>query len=155
MARAGEELFNPLSGEWIVFRLTAEETGGELLEMESRWTLPGRRAPAHVHPGMQERWQILAGTAGFRVGDVERTAAAGAAVIAPAGVAHVAWNAGEAPVRLLIQMRPALRWEAFVERLFVLARDAHAAGLRAPDAASVGELLLEFPHEIALEPAGG
>jgi quercetin dioxygenase-like cupin family protein len=150
MARAGEELLNPLTGERISFRRTARETGGELLELESHWTLAGHRAPAHVHPEMQERWQILAGTAGFRIEGVERTAAAGEVVVAPAGAAHVAWNAGPEPVHVLIQMRPALRWEAFVERLFELAGEAHAAGDRAPDPASLWELLSEFPREIAL-----
>jgi mannose-6-phosphate isomerase-like protein (cupin superfamily) len=152
MARAGEDLLNPLTGERISFRRKARETGGELLELESHWTLAGHRAPAHVHPEMQERWQILAGTAGFRIEGVERTAAAGEVVVAPAGAPHVAWNAGREPVHVLIQMRPALRWETFVERLFELAREAHAPGGRAPDPASLRQLLSEFPREIALVP---
>jgi hypothetical protein len=33
-----DELFNPLTGERIVFRKTAAETGGVLLEMDDFWT---------------------------------------------------------------------------------------------------------------------
>src|SRR3712207_8985639 len=38
-------------------------------------------------------------------------------VVAPPGVPHEAWNPTDGPVRLRIEMRPALRWRAFVERL--------------------------------------
>jgi len=152
MARAGDELFNPLTGERIVFLKTAADTGGSLLEMDDFWTRPGHRAPEHVHPEIEERWQVLAGTAGFRVGGVERTAGPGETVVAPAGVAHLAWNAAPEPVHVRIQMRPALGWEHFVERLFALAR-AHGEPERgAPDPAEMLELLRQFPREIALAP---
>ncbi len=150
MVRAGDELVNPLTGERIVFRRTAAETGGTLLEMDDFWTQPGVRAPAHVHPEMQESWEIVAGTACFRIAGEERTAGPGAVLVADPGVPHQAWNAGEEPVHVRIQMCPALRWETFVERLFALARDAHSDGRQAPDPQLALELLREFPHEIAL-----
>ncbi len=50
MARAGDELVNPITGERIVFRKTAADTDGTLLEMDDFWTQPGHRAPEHVHP---------------------------------------------------------------------------------------------------------
>jgi hypothetical protein len=74
MASAGDELVNPITGERIVFRRTAAETDGRLLEMEAFWTRPGRRAAEHVHPEMQERWDVIAGTPSFRIDDVEWTA---------------------------------------------------------------------------------
>jgi quercetin dioxygenase-like cupin family protein len=107
MVRAGDELVNPITGERIVFRKTAADTGGTLLEMDAFWTRPGHRAPEHGHPGMQERWEILAGTACFRIGGVERTAGPGEVVVAPVGVRHLAWNPTEEPVHLRIQMSPA------------------------------------------------
>jgi mannose-6-phosphate isomerase-like protein (cupin superfamily) len=155
MARAGDELVNPLTGERIVFRRTAAETAGRLLEMDDFWTRPGHRAPEHVHPQMQERWEILAGNAAFRIGGVERIARPGQVVVATAGVPHLAWNPIEEPVVLRIQMSPALGWEAFIERLFALACAEHAAPPAVPDPAPVLELLSEFPREIALAPAHG
>jgi quercetin dioxygenase-like cupin family protein len=153
MARAGDELLNPLTGERVVFLRTSAETGGELLEMDDFWERPGRRAAEHMHPGMQERWQVIAGTARFRIDAVERTAGPGTVVVAPAGIPHLAWNPGEGAVQLRIQMRPALRWEHFLERLFALINDACARGLDGPDRASLGELMREFPREIAAVPA--
>jgi quercetin dioxygenase-like cupin family protein len=152
MASAGDELVNPITGERIVFRRTAAATDGGLLEMEAFWTRPGRRAAEHVHPEMQERWDVIAGTASVRVDGVEWTAGPGETIVAEPGVPHLAWNPTAKPVHLRIQMRPALDWETFVERLFALASDAHRREQKAPDPALMVELMREFPREIALVP---
>ncbi|HTU77285.1 MAG TPA: cupin domain-containing protein [Solirubrobacteraceae bacterium] len=102
----------------------------------------GARQPA-------ERWQVIAGTAAFRIAGRERTARSGETVTAPAGVPHQAWNPTDQPVHVRIQMRPALGWEQFVRRLFALAAEAHASRHDAPDPRSLLELLREFPREIA------
>jgi mannose-6-phosphate isomerase-like protein (cupin superfamily) len=149
MACAGEELVNPATGERIVFLRTSAQTAGELLEMDDYWMRSGQRAPAHVHPAIQERWQVIAGTAAFWIAGRERTARSGETVTAPAGVPHQAWNPTDQPVHVRIQMRPALGWEQFVRRLFALAAEAHASGHDAPDPRSLLELLREFPREIA------
>jgi quercetin dioxygenase-like cupin family protein len=150
MARAGDELVNPITGERIVFRKTAADTEGTLLEMDDFWTQPGHRAPAHIHPEMQERWEIVAGTACFRIAGDERIAGPGEIVVAAPGVAHQAWNPTVEPVHVRIQMRPALRWETFVERLFALASDSPRSERGTPDPVLMLELLREFPREIAL-----
>ena len=111
---ASDSIENPATGEHIAF---VSETPG-LLVMESVWTRPGHRAGEHVHPGMEERWEVLEGAVVFRIGGEETACGPGESVVAPAGVRHLAWNAGEGPVRLRIEMRPALRWREFVERLF-------------------------------------
>jgi mannose-6-phosphate isomerase-like protein (cupin superfamily) len=107
-------IVNPATGEEITF---LSETP-ELLVMESVWTRPGHRAAGHAHPGMEERWEVLEGTAAFRIGGGETVCGPGDSVVAPPGVPHLAWNPGEERVRLRIEMRPALRWREFVERLF-------------------------------------
>lgn len=156
MACAGDELFNPLTGERIVFRVTEAETDGALLEMDDYWTRPGHRAPEHAHPEMQERWEVIAGTACFRIGGIERTAGPGEVVVAPVGVPHLAWNPTEEPVHLRIQMSPALEWERFVKRLFTLAINAHQHGQETPDPSHTVELLREFRREITMtSPNGG
>src|SRR3954469_25021115 len=118
MAEAGQTVVNAATGERVTFVKTAADTGGELLEMELVWPRPGQRAPAHVHPEMEERYEVLEGTAAFRVGGKEQTAGPGDVVTAPPGTSHLAWNPTEGEVRLKVQFRPALRWEEFVVRLF-------------------------------------
>jgi mannose-6-phosphate isomerase-like protein (cupin superfamily) len=132
-----DSIVNPLTGERIAFLRTAAETGGELLEMENVWTRAGHRTARHVHPGIEETWEVISGRAGFRIGDQELEAGPGEAVTAPPGTPHHAWNLSGAETRLRITMRPALRWEEFVVRLFA-------------DPERGLELIREFPEEIAL-----
>jgi mannose-6-phosphate isomerase-like protein (cupin superfamily) len=143
MARAGQTVENPATGERVTFLKTAAETHGELLELELVWPRPGRRAPAHVHPEMEERYEVLEGTAAFRIGDhPEQTAGPGETVTVPPKTTHEAWNPTDQPVRLKVEFRPALRWEEFVVRLF--------AGNE-----PIPHLMREFAKEIAPPPAGG
>jgi quercetin dioxygenase-like cupin family protein len=153
MARTGDELVNPASGERIVFLQTAADTEGQLLEMDDFWTRPGHRTTEHIHPEMQERWEVITSSVCFRIAGVERIAGPGEVVTAPAGVPHMAWNPDTAPVHLRIQMRPALRWEQFIERLFALARDGHTDERGMPDPTLITELLCAFPREIAPAPS--
>jgi quercetin dioxygenase-like cupin family protein len=119
-------------------RVTFESETPELLSMLVEWPRPGRRAAEHIHPGMTETWHVIEGTAGFRVDGVEVQGGPGTSVVAPAGRRHLAWNAGDDPVRLRIEMRPALRWREFTTRFF---------GGEDPVA-----LLAEFADEIVLPP---
>jgi mannose-6-phosphate isomerase-like protein (cupin superfamily) len=132
MAHAGQTIENPHSGERITFVSITDE----LLVMDDLWPHAGHRAVEHLHPEMEERWTVIAGRAAFRIGADELELGAGEWVTAPAGVPHLAWNPTEEPVRLRIEMRPALRWAEFTERLF---------GGEPP-----AELLREFSREIAL-----
>jgi quercetin dioxygenase-like cupin family protein len=148
--RAGDEITNPLTGERIVFRVSASESDGRLLELDSFWRGPGHRVAEHIHPGMQESWKVISGTASFRIAGAARSAGPGEVVIAEPGVAHRAWNPGQGLVGVRIQMRPALRWEDFIERLFGIAQSAHAEGLSVPRPAALAELMSEFRAEIKL-----
>lgn len=132
---------NAATGERIVFLRGAAESGGELLEMEDSWPAPDHRTPEHIHPEMEERWRVLSGRVGFRIGGEELLAGPGEEVVAPPGTPHTAWNAGAEPVRLRIQMRPPLRWQEFVERLFALAGPE-------PGGDSLEALLAEFRREV-------
>jgi quercetin dioxygenase-like cupin family protein len=147
MARSGDRIENPATGERVTFLRTAADTGGELLELELEWLRPGQRAPEHVHPQMEERYEVLSGTGAFRVGDDEQTAGPGDVVVVPPGTPHLGWNPTDKPVHLKVQFRPALRWEDFIERLFAL-MGAPGGPLREQLAA----LMREFRREIEPPP---
>jgi mannose-6-phosphate isomerase-like protein (cupin superfamily) len=139
MAKSGDSVVNPATGEVVVFVRTAADTGGALLVMEDRWTRADHRTAPHVHPGMEETWEVVSGRAGFRIGDEETEVGPGESVTAAPGRPHEAWNLSGGETVLRITMRPALRWEEFVVRMFA-----------APD--RVLELLPEFPDEVAPAP---
>jgi mannose-6-phosphate isomerase-like protein (cupin superfamily) len=105
---------NPRTGEQVEFISESPE----LLVMDVTWTRSGRRALAHIHPAMEERWEVLEGRAQFTIGEEGHVAGPGEVVVAPAGTRHLAWNPTDEPVRLRIEMRPALRWREFTTRFF-------------------------------------
>jgi mannose-6-phosphate isomerase-like protein (cupin superfamily) len=147
VSERSREIHNTATGETVRFVRTAGETGGELLVMEAHWTDTGHKTPVHVHPAMEERWRVLEGEVGFRIGGHELTAGPGDTAIAKPGVPHENWNRGSGPAVMRIEMRPALRWEEFIRQLFALASESLEG-----DAAerSVTELLTEFATEIEL-----
>ena len=114
MAAQGDSVIeNPRSGERVEF---VSETP-EVLTMLTTWTRPGHRIAEHIHPNMEERFEVLEGRAAFLVDGIEIVATVGEVVIARPGSRHRAWNPTDAPVRLKIEMRPGLRW-AECTRLF-------------------------------------
>ena len=123
MIRAGDSIHNPVTGERIVFRQTSADTGGEAVVIETFVEPHGFVAAAHVHPSQEERFQVLRGTVGFKVGGKEQIAGPGARVTVPAGTAHKFWNAGEETAQFVCEIRPALQFESLLETMFVLAED--------------------------------
>jgi quercetin dioxygenase-like cupin family protein len=88
---APREIANRSTGERVVFLRTAQETGGTLLEMDDFWTRADHHTPEHVHPAMEERWEVIAGSVRFEIDGVTQSAAVGETVIAPPGTPHSAF----------------------------------------------------------------
>ena len=123
MAKAGELLENPITGERITFLKTTRQTNGELLRFE--YVLPpGFTIPEHVHPHQEERHEVLSGTLRGRVGGQERDYGEGERVIGPAGVPH-AWQnpSSDEEVRFVSELRPPLVFETILETYCGLAWD--------------------------------
>jgi len=92
--RAGDTIENPVTGERIVFRQTATETGGEAVVVETHVKPGGAVATAHFHPGQDERFRVLDGRLGLRVGGESLELGPGESATVPAGTVHKFWNAG-------------------------------------------------------------
>lgn len=149
MANSGDVIENHLTDEVVVFTQTTTDTDGRFLELENNWMRADHHTPAHIHPSMDERWEVLNGVAGFRIDGVESTLGAGESIVAPAGSLHEGWSLGMETVHLRIQITPALGWEHFVERLFTLSNEAYRQQLKHPPTAQLLALFAEFPREIA------
>jgi quercetin dioxygenase-like cupin family protein len=123
MIHAGDRLENPVTGEVLVFHRTSEETDGESVLVETIVRPHGFVAAAHVHPHQTERFEVLEGLLGLRVGDKELEARPGdIAVVAP-GTPHRFGNAGEDEARFICEVRPALKFESLIETMFTLAAE--------------------------------
>ena len=118
MARAGDELVNPVTGLRTVFRKTARETGGELLQVDWIGEPGWSTGPDHIHPRQEEQFEVISGKLGLRVEGIERIHGAGEVIVAAAGSAHAAWHASsDDEVHVLVDFRPALRTEIAFETL--------------------------------------
>jgi mannose-6-phosphate isomerase-like protein (cupin superfamily) len=121
MIHAGATIENPVTGERIVFRQTSRETGGEAVVIETYVQPNGFVAAAHVHPHQEERFEVLRGSVGFRVGREKLVAGPGKRLTVPAGTPHKFWNAGDEVAHFVCEVRPALQFEALIETMFSLA----------------------------------
>ncbi len=123
MINPGDTIVNPVTGERIVFHKTSASTNGELCEIEVFVRPGGVVAAAHVHPYQTERFEILGGTIGMKVGRKKIEARYGDVVTVEPGTAHTFWNAGDDDLHFVCVVRPALRFEQLLETMFALAAD--------------------------------
>jgi quercetin dioxygenase-like cupin family protein len=123
MIRAGDSIENPVTGERLVFRQTSRETNGAAVVIETYVQPNGFVAAAHVHPSQEERFEVLRGTVGFRVGREKLVGGPGKRLTVPAGTPHKFWNAGDDVAHFVCEIRPALQFESLIETMFSLAAD--------------------------------
>src|SRR5215210_1966321 len=144
---AGTVLHNPMSGEYArIVEHTPELAVGELL------AVPGAAvAGPHRHPGQEERFEVLDGVLGYRLGDRRGELREGESLTVRPGVVHDWWNAGQATMRARVSVTPPGRFAAMIGAVWGLAvlGRTNAKGMPAPlDAA----LLVEaFGDEIVFE----
>jgi mannose-6-phosphate isomerase-like protein (cupin superfamily) len=115
---------SPLAGNL----LGADRSQFVIAEWHDTGGAPGQKrliAPTHLHRFDDEAWYVLEGTLTFRVGNDEIEAAAGSAVLVPAGTVHTYWNPSADPAGYLIIMTP---------NIHHLIRAIHAMPVRTRDA---------------------
>jgi quercetin dioxygenase-like cupin family protein len=146
----GRVIDNPVSGERIVIRESAAETGGRLLSFDL-FLPPGAHVPArHVHPVQEERFTLVAGRMRFRLGRDTVLAGPGETVRVPPGTAHWFGNAGDEVAHARVEVRPALRMQEFFESTEAMGRAGHFLGTRLPRLSDLALVLLEFHREVAV-----
>jgi quercetin dioxygenase-like cupin family protein len=123
MIHTGDTIHNPVTGERITFRATSADTNGEAVVIECAVQPHGFVAAAHVHPSQSERFAVIEGTLGIKVGKEKHELGHGEVALVEAGTPHKFWNAGEDEVRFVCEVRPALQFESLLETMFTLAGD--------------------------------
>jgi mannose-6-phosphate isomerase-like protein (cupin superfamily) len=150
MARAGETIHNPVTGERLTWHQVAADTGGGLVLGEMILPPGGFVAAEHVHPNQEERYQILAGELNVRLDGKELVLGPGDRVVVPAGRPHVWRNAGREEVRFRCEVAPALRFETFLETLFGLASDGKTNNKGIPNPLQLAVLMRAYQDELRL-----
>jgi mannose-6-phosphate isomerase-like protein (cupin superfamily) len=123
MAKRGDIVEHPVTGERITFLQTSQETNGEYVTFELRVRPHGFVVAPHIHPHAVESFEIRSGTFTFVVDGRERKVGPGEGATVPASVAHAWWNSGEDEGVAIVEFRPGFKTEEFFESFFGLAQD--------------------------------
>ncbi len=149
---ADREIYNPISGERIIIRQDAAQTGGRLLSFDL-FLPPGGHVPArHVHPNQEERFTVLQGQMHFRVGRRRRKIVAGPGdtVVVPPGTTHWFGNRGQEVSLARVEARPALRLQEAFEHTAAMEVVRRFPGLRTPRLSDLAVFLIEYQRELAV-----
>lgn len=147
VARAGEVLENPVTGERIVFHRTSAETNGELLEYELTVRPAGFLAQNHLHSKQEERHEVVEGEVAITIAGHERVLRPGDVEIVPPGTAHRLRAVSDQPVRLRMESRPALNSERLIETFVALARDGKVNRKGFPSPLQLAVISRDFEDE--------
>ncbi len=148
MAYAGQTITNPVSGERITFRKTSADTDGEYIEIDVELTPDGAVPGMHVHPGQEERFEILSGDVRFRKGLKKIDAKAGDVVVVEPGKAHKFKNRGEQGAVMRVRVTPALEMERLFETAVGLAQDGRVTRKGMPKPLDLALFVSEFKQEV-------
>lgn len=109
---------DPVLQQRLAFR-PAEDGDALLVEM---WVEPGGGVPPHVHPAMEERFEVLEGELSFLSGRKWQSATAGDKVVVPAGTRHAYRNSGTEPAHGVCRASPPQSLEEFLTEAAAMAR---------------------------------
>jgi quercetin dioxygenase-like cupin family protein len=111
----------PALRQRYAFARTAAEDGDEVLHVEV-WVDPGGGVTPHVHPTMEERFEILGGSPSFLAGRKWETARPGDTVVVPPGTRHAFRNDGAEVAHFVGHARPPSTLQEFLEDTAGLSR---------------------------------
>ena len=144
MARAGQQISNPRTGQ----RMTFLETSEDVLRIDSVSPVSDEREPLHVHPRQESGAELLSGSLVFEVDGIQRKLAPGESISIPANTPHRFWNDGDEDAHWIGSFRPALATADFFETLFALAAADKLDASGMPRPLQLAVMVPEFESEI-------
>jgi quercetin dioxygenase-like cupin family protein len=123
MAYKNKKIINPRTGQEIRFLLTAADTGGSLLEMESTYHLHSKEPAPHYHPFQAEDFTVISGEITIRTREGLKVLRQGDALHIPANTVHSMWNNFPGVTVVNWKVQPAMETEQLLENIFGLAKD--------------------------------
>jgi mannose-6-phosphate isomerase-like protein (cupin superfamily) len=156
VARPGDVLENPITGERVTFLKTASQTNGLYVRLELEVAGTGVSAPLHIHPRLEERLTIVRGEWALTIDGVAQRIEPGVCVTIPTGRVHTCSNAGAETGVAIVEFAPALKAEESIESAFGLAQDGLVDPVTSvPVQPWLALLLIEIGEEFSIpaEPA--
>jgi len=119
---------------------------GELL------AVPGAAvAGPHLHPDQEERFEVVDGVMGYRLGEDRGELRSGGAITVPPGVVHDWWNAGEVDLRARVTVTPPGLFAGMIGAVWGLAVVGRTNAKGMPKLADAALLAETFGNEIIFE----
>lgn len=116
-----EWIEDPALRQRFSFRRTTDPDGGEVLHIDT-WVDPGGGVPPHVHPAMEERFNVIEGTASVLSGRKWADAGPGETAVVPPGTRHAYRNRSSKPMHFVCEARPPSNLQGFLEDTAALGR---------------------------------
>lgn len=154
MSKAGDVYNNLVTGEHGFVRVGIEETNGELVVSDLRVHPGGASLGSHIHREVDERFTVLARKIGYFVGDKKGILEKGDSANLPRGVPHDWWNAGDDEARVIVEIRPAARFEQMAITTFGLANEGKTNKKGMPNLLQLAVISKEFEdvHQVMSPP---
>ena len=114
-----ELLERPQLTDQVIVLVSAEESEGELFQMEYLAREVTIAPRDHIHTQQEERVEVLEGTLRCRIAGVERLLRAGDKVAIPIGTPHAVWSDDPSGSRSIGEYRPAMNAEAMFRGIIV------------------------------------
>ena len=112
---------DPVLKQRLSFRRTTDPDGEDVLHVEI-WVDPGGGVTPHIHPALEERFEVLEGNPSFLSGRSWSTAAPGETVVVPPGARHAYRNRSGETAHMVCYARPPSTLQEFLEETVALSR---------------------------------
>lgn len=146
MAYKGKIINNKKTGQQISFIQTADDTGGELLEMESLFQPHSTEPVAHYHPLQEEHFTVLEGELCVRINDGVKILKQGDKLRIKKNQVHSMWNGSSNIAKVNWKVMPASDTEYFLENGIGIANEKKTNNKGMPGILQVALLAKRFSH---------
>ena len=115
MALPGDVLLHPTTGQRLIFRRTAAQTGGRVLEFAVYYRVGESSPPEHRHVDQEHQVEVLEGRLLASLRGRVQSLGAGDVLLIPAGEPHAVWNASSGAAHAVWYTFPARDAEVRLE----------------------------------------
>jgi mannose-6-phosphate isomerase-like protein (cupin superfamily) len=147
-SQPGETLHNPVTGERAVVLEAPAQNPEHRLVAELLLDPGAAVAGEHLHPAIDESFEVLEGQLGYRLDGVEGTAGAGDRIDIPAGSWHDWWHTGEVGTTCRVTITPGDRFEQMIRTLWGLGADGRTNAKGMPGLLQIAAISAEFSDVI-------
>jgi hypothetical protein len=150
MAKAGQTIHNPITGETLTFVVTAADSDGKLLRVDVTAAPHKAGPPLHVHRGFVEKYDVQEGLVHVRLHGRVHAIEPRHPFEVPRGEPHTFWIEGDEPARMVVDFEPAGTYEFFLETLYGLAEDGKTNAKGEPNLLQMAVIGREHLDDFAL-----